>query len=115
MTFLLGKVDGVEHADGASTVGVNGLAQGTPGASASGRAAIQGSLVLDATGHARRLVKYDQKFDPGYQGAYGVVAGGARFFFEGVAIHASRRSSPLSAGLPSQQGGGGWPRVAATP
>lgn len=35
----------------------------------------QGSLVLDATGHARKLVNYDQKFDPGYQGAYGITAG----------------------------------------
>ena len=33
-----------------------------------------GALVLDATGHSRRLVKFDRKFDPGYQGAYGIVA-----------------------------------------
>jgi lycopene beta-cyclase len=38
---------------------------------------IQGSLVLDATGHRRQLVKFDQDFDPGYQGAYGIIAGGA--------------------------------------
>jgi lycopene beta-cyclase len=36
---------------------------------------ISGSLVLDATGHSRRLVEFDKKFDPGYQGAYGIVAG----------------------------------------
>ncbi len=35
---------------------------------------IRGSLVLDATGHARRLVQYDKTFDPGFQGAYGIVA-----------------------------------------
>ncbi|KXZ48879.1 hypothetical protein GPECTOR_24g168 [Gonium pectorale] len=39
-----------------------------------GRLMIRGSLVLDATGHARRLVEYDKKFDPGFQGAYGIVA-----------------------------------------
>ena len=37
-------------------------------------AQIRGSLVLDATGHSRRLVQYDKKFDPGFQGAYGIVA-----------------------------------------
>jgi flavin-dependent dehydrogenase len=35
---------------------------------------LTGSLVLDATGHSRRLVEFDRKFDPGYQGAYGIVA-----------------------------------------
>eukprot|EP00798_Chlamydomonas_sp_ICE-L_P023575 gene23575-9100_t len=35
---------------------------------------IQGTLVLDATGHSRKLVEYDQKFNPGFQGAYGIVA-----------------------------------------
>lgn len=34
-----------------------------------------GTLVLDATGHARRLVEFDKKFDPGYQGAYGMLIG----------------------------------------
>ena len=28
---------------------------------------IQGRMVLDATGHARKLVEYDKPFDPGYQ------------------------------------------------
>ena len=31
------------------------------------------NLVVDATGHVRKLVAFDQKFDPGYQGAYGVT------------------------------------------
>jgi flavin-dependent dehydrogenase len=35
---------------------------------------VRGSLVLDATGHSRRLVEFDRAFDPGYQGAYGIVA-----------------------------------------
>jgi len=29
--------------------------------------------VLDATGHALKLVEFDEKFDPGYQGAYGIM------------------------------------------
>ena len=33
----------------------------------SGWTQIQGRMVLDATGHARKLVEYDKPFDPGYQ------------------------------------------------
>lgn len=60
--FLNGKVQGVTHEGGASTVKLS-----------DGRL-VTGSLVLDATGHARRLVEYDKEFDPGYQGAYGIIA-----------------------------------------
>jgi lycopene beta-cyclase len=60
--FLTDKVDSVSHAGGRSTV------------TTQGGAALRGSMVLDATGHSRRLVKFGQKFDPGYQGAYGIVA-----------------------------------------
>lgn len=35
---------------------------------------LKARLVLDATGHSRRLIHYDQKFDPGFQGAYGYMA-----------------------------------------
>lgn len=31
------------------------------------------AAILDATGHALRLVEFDHKFDPGYQGAYGIM------------------------------------------
>ncbi|KAL6745345.1 lycopene beta cyclase [Haematococcus lacustris] len=62
VTFLEGKVEGVNHGEGRSAVSL-----------ADGRS-IRGSLVLDATGHVRKLIKFDQKFDPGYQGAYGIVA-----------------------------------------
>lgn len=31
-------------------------------------------LVLDATGHSRKLIHYDKDFNPGYQGAYGYIA-----------------------------------------
>lgn len=63
VTFLTGKVEGVRHGDGSSTVST---AEGV---------SLQGSLVLDATGHTRKLVQFDKKFDPGYQGAYGIIAG----------------------------------------
>lgn len=35
---------------------------------------VRARMVLDATGHARKLVKFDQPFNPGYQGAYGIMA-----------------------------------------
>lgn len=62
VNFLYGKVQGVSHAGGSSTVKL-----------ADGRE-VRGSLVLDATGHARKLVEYDKEFNPGFQGAYGIVA-----------------------------------------
>lgn len=65
VTFSTGKVDSVHHADGSSTVQLQ-----------DSDVKVSGSLVLDATGHSRRLVKFDKKFDPGYQGAYGIIAGG---------------------------------------
>lgn len=60
--FVKDKVEGVSHAGGRSTVATAGGAK------------VAGSMVLDATGHSRRLVEFDQKFDPGYQGAYGIIA-----------------------------------------
>ena len=36
--------------------------------------AIYARSVLDATGHSRRLVEFDQEFTPGYQAAYGILA-----------------------------------------
>mmetsp|Transcript_12609 Transcript_12609/g.27244 ORF Transcript_12609/g.27244 Transcript_12609/m.27244 type:complete len:555 (+) Transcript_12609:195-1859(+) len=62
VTFLDGKVDSVSHGSGSSTVKLT-----------DGRT-IGGSLVLDATGHVRKLVEFEKKFDPGYQGAYGIIA-----------------------------------------
>lgn len=55
MTFHRSKASDVSHAEGSSTVTcADGLQ-------------ITGCFVLDATGHARSLVEFDQKFDPGYQ------------------------------------------------
>lgn len=61
--FVVGKADRVSHAGGASTVHLMGA----------GGKRVVASLVVDCTGHARRLVEYDQPFDPGYQGAYGIL------------------------------------------
>jgi hypothetical protein len=64
VTFMTGKVDSVSHGDGQSTVKLQ-----------DSDSSVSGTLVLDATGHSRRLVQFDKKFDPGYQGAYGIIAG----------------------------------------
>jgi len=45
----------VSHGDGASAVA---CADGSR---------LTATMVLDATGHARKLVEFDAKFDPGYQ------------------------------------------------
>lgn len=55
VTFQVAKVEGVQHEDGGSHVLCS---DGTR---------IRGCMVLDATGHARKLVEYDKPFDPGYQ------------------------------------------------
>ena len=59
--FHLSKVENVDHGSGKSTLRCEG------------GVAVAGQFSLDATGHSRRLVEYDQKFDPGYQGAYGIT------------------------------------------
>lgn len=59
--FMCVKVDSVQHGDGLSTITVDLNRQ------------VTARFVVDATGHSRRLVKYDQPFNPGYQGAYGIT------------------------------------------
>eukprot|EP00775_Hariotina_reticulata_P007052 gene7052-7266_t len=63
VTFISGKVDSVSHSKSSSTVKLQ-----------DSDVQLTGTLVLDATGHSRRLVEFDKKFDPGYQGAYGIIA-----------------------------------------
>lgn len=60
--FHLSPVDAVTHAGGRSAV------------VASDGTAFDGAMVLDATGHVRKLVQFDAPFEPGYQGAYGILA-----------------------------------------
>ena len=55
VTFQVARVEGVQHRDGGSHV------------VCSDGIRIRGCMVLDATGHARKLVEYDKPFDPGYQ------------------------------------------------
>ena len=43
----------MSHGDGRSTVALEGGGQ------------VAGSLVVDATGHSRKLVEYDKPFNPG--------------------------------------------------
>ena len=64
VTFHKGVVNGAEHAEGISSVQCE---DGT---------AVRSSIVLDATGHTRKLIHFSKgkKFDPGFQGAYGITA-----------------------------------------
>lgn len=55
VVFQEARVEGVEHGGGSSQVVCS---DGTR---------IAGCMVLDATGHARKLVEYDKAFNPGYQ------------------------------------------------
>ena len=61
VTFHEVKAASVAHAGGSSTLTCSDGSQ------------LHSSLVLDCTGHARKLVTFDQKFDPGYQAAYGMM------------------------------------------
>ncbi len=61
VTFHETKAAKVEHADGSSTLTCSDGSQ------------LHSALVLDCTGHARKLVTFDEKFDPGYQAAYGMM------------------------------------------
>ena len=62
VTWATASATGVTHERRSSTLALTGGSK------------IRARLVLDATGHARALVRYDAKFDPGYQAAYGIVA-----------------------------------------
>lgn len=62
VTFLRTKASGIEHREEISVV------------RCSNNMELRASLVVDAAGFSRTLVEFDKEFDPGYQGAYGVVA-----------------------------------------
>ena len=61
VTFHETKAASVQHAVGSSTLTCSDGSQ------------LHSSFVLDCTGHARKLVTFDEKFDPGYQAAYGMM------------------------------------------
>lgn len=64
VSFHKGVVKDAEHGEGTSSVLCE---DGT---------AVRSSIVLDATGHTRKLIHFGKgkKFDPGFQGAYGITA-----------------------------------------
>eukprot|EP01023_Acetabularia_acetabulum_P055148 TRINITY_DN6342_c0_g1_i1.p1 TRINITY_DN6342_c0_g1~~TRINITY_DN6342_c0_g1_i1.p1 ORF type:complete len:522 (-),score=84.63 TRINITY_DN6342_c0_g1_i1:2127-3692(-) len=64
--FVTGKVSGSEQYQQYQEV----ILQSQNGTKRS----VRGLLVLDATGHVRKLVEFNKEFDPGYQGAYGIMA-----------------------------------------
>ena len=102
VAFVEAKAEGVEHGSSHSTLSLSrnsnssSSSRGGSGGSGSGSASASGAsgetsttsrsppppfsnkidarVVLDATGHSRKLVQWDQPFDPGYQGAYGIAA-----------------------------------------
>ncbi|PSC67972.1 Lycopene beta chloroplastic [Micractinium conductrix] len=59
--FHQAKAQDVKHGGGRSEVQCDG------------GVGVSGSLVVDATGHSRKLVEFDKAFNPGYQGAYGIT------------------------------------------
>lgn len=62
VTFHAAKVDSVDHTSDSSTIKCS---DGTE---------IRAAMVLDATGFSRRLIKYSEPYNPGYQVAWGIVA-----------------------------------------
>ena len=80
-------MEGASHANGSSTVRL-----------ADGRQ-VRGSLVLDATGHLRKLVEYDKEFNPGFQGAYGIIAGGQRDWEAGGMATGASAAALLTRGI----------------
>lgn len=59
--FHQAKVEDVSHADGKSKI------------ICSDNIDLEASFVVDATGHSRKLIKFDKEYNPGYQGAYGIT------------------------------------------
>ena len=62
VVFQESKVEGVAHGDGASELC---CADGVR---------VPAAMVLDATGHSRKLVQFDAPFDPGYQVGFRAAA-----------------------------------------
>ena len=57
----------------ARAVGVTHAERWRSAVKCSDGAEVLGAAVLDGTGHARSLVEFEGEFDPGYQGAYGIM------------------------------------------
>lgn len=61
-------VDDVDHERGGSVVSLKGGEDG-----AYDGQLVYSKMVLDATGHARKLVDFERDFTPGYQAAFGIM------------------------------------------
>jgi lycopene beta-cyclase len=72
VTFLSEKVDYVDH-------GPTGTEESSKVVTVDGRE-LHARAVLDATGHARRLVEFEEEFTPGYQVTSAPVAPPEEFF-----------------------------------
>jgi lycopene cyclase-like protein len=98
--FCRSKVDGTQPAaDGLNAVQL----RARPGE------AMYCKAVVDATGHARRLVQFDSEFTPGYQAAYGILAEveghpfdtGEMLFMDWRDSHLDEPSKARNASLPT--------------
>ena len=61
-------VDGVDHEKGGSVITLKGGEDGVYDGQK-----VYSKMVLDATGHARKLVDFERDFTPGYQAAFGIM------------------------------------------
>ena len=61
-------VEGVAHEGDGSVVTLKGGADGKFAGQE-----VHAKMVLDATGHARKLVQFEREFTPGYQAAFGIM------------------------------------------
>ena len=61
-------VEGVAHEGNGSVVTLKGGADGKFAGTE-----VHAKMVLDATGHARKLVQFERDFTPGYQAAFGIM------------------------------------------
>ena len=68
VVFASCAVESVTHEKGGSILALKG---GVDGA-ANGQS-VHSKMVLDATGHARKLVEFERDFTPGYQAAFGIM------------------------------------------
>jgi hypothetical protein len=81
VVFQESRVEGVAHGDGASELC---CADGVR---------VPAAMVLDATGHSRKLVQFDAPFDPGYQARAAACGVGYQYFHSCPCAHARASGS----------------------
>ena len=65
-------VEDVRHERGGSVVTLKGGDPSDPNSEGAGKE-VHAKMVLDATGHVRKIVEFERDFTPGYQAAFGIV------------------------------------------